>query len=157
MANIEVSQSDCEAGATNWPLLLDPEGYVTEGTYNFFMVQNGIPFTPDRNILRGISAKYIYELFGSEYVDITPYDIMNSDEAFVTATPFCMIPVTSLNGVKIGDGKPGELYNKLLTGWGNKVGIDIKAQIQKWDEDSKQVVGISPYSFVAKQETGEQK
>ena len=30
------------------------------------------------------------------------YDVVNADEAFMTGTPFCMLPVTSLDGQKIG-------------------------------------------------------
>ena len=33
--------------------------------------------------------------------NIEPYDVYNSDEAFITATPFCILPVSSLNKVKI--------------------------------------------------------
>ena len=46
--------------------------------------------------------------------NIEPYDVYDADEAFVTGTPFCMLPVTSLNSVKIGDGKAGKIYSRLL-------------------------------------------
>ena len=61
MANIEVSQVK---GDNNWALLLDPDGFITEGTGdNFFIVKNGKIITPEgRNILRGISRDYIFEL-----------------------------------------------------------------------------------------------
>lgn len=76
---------------------------------------------------------------------VSPYDIHNSSEAFFTATPFCMLPVTSLNGVPIGDGKPGERYKWLLHQWGANVGVDIKSQIQAWDNG--RAAGPSPYQF----------
>ena len=39
-ANIEVSQYK---GEDNWALLLDPDGFVTEGTgANFFIIKGGI-------------------------------------------------------------------------------------------------------------------
>lgn len=148
MANIEVAGKDCEAGATNWPLLLDPDGYVTEGTYNFFIVQDDMPFTSYRNVLHGISVEYINELHFSESVDLTPFHIYNADEAFITATPFCILPVTSLNGVNIGDGKPGNVYNELLSKWSENVDINIPNQIQKWDAEGGNLKqGISPYAF----------
>ena len=52
MANIEVSQVE---GKNNWALLLDPDGFITEGTGdNFFIVKNGKIITPEgRNILLG--------------------------------------------------------------------------------------------------------
>ena len=51
MANIEVAQVE---GNNNWALLIDPDGYIAEGTGdNFFLVKNGVLMTPEgRNILR---------------------------------------------------------------------------------------------------------
>ena len=37
--------------------------------------------------------------------NIEPYDVYSADEAFMTGTPFCMLPVLSLNNVKIGNVK----------------------------------------------------
>lgn len=153
MANIEVSNY---AGKNNWPLLLDPDGFIAEGTgYNFFIIKHGLIITPEpRNILRGISRAYIFELsdqLGLQCVEknIEPYDAMNADEAFMTGTPFCILPVVSLNGIQIGDGRMGIITRKLLDTWNENVGVDIRAQIKKWDsERSGQVVaGPSPYSF----------
>jgi branched-chain amino acid aminotransferase len=61
------------------------------------------------------------------------YDIYTADEAFMTGTPFCMLPVTSLNGVAIGDGLVGKGFNRLIQQWSNNVGVDIVAQIKRWD------------------------
>ena len=46
----------------------------------------------------------------------------------MTGTPFCMLPVTSLNSVKIGDGKVGEHFNSLLKQWSSNIDIDISNQ-----------------------------
>ena len=61
MANIEVSKYQ---GEDNWALLVDPDGLIAEGTGdNFFIVKDGAILTPEgRNILRGISRDYIFEL-----------------------------------------------------------------------------------------------
>ena len=61
MANIEVSNYK---GDNNWALLLDPDGFVAEGTGdNFFIIKKGVIVTPEpRNILRGISRAYIFKL-----------------------------------------------------------------------------------------------
>ena len=73
--------------------------------------------TPEgRNILRGISRDYVMnELCPAldipiKETNIEPYDVYNADEAFMTGTPFCMLPVTSLNGLSIGDGKVGSVF-----------------------------------------------
>ncbi len=120
-----------------WPLLLDPDGFISEGPgYNFFIVKQGlVTSTEPRNILRGISREYIYEIYDFVEENIEPYDVYEADEAFITGTPFCMLPVTSLNGIQIGDGKPGMIYESLLGMWSDNMGVDIKKQIQDWDND----------------------
>ena len=138
MANIEASQIE---GSNNWALLLDPDGYVAEGTGdNFFIVKNGVVITPEgRNILRGISREYVMEelcpQLGIPVVEknIEIYDVLTADEAFMTGTPFCMLPVTSLNGNTIGSGCVGEIFGRLINCWGINTGIDIISQIKKWD------------------------
>lgn len=156
MANIEVSMVE---GDNNWALLLDTDNFIAEGTGdNFFMVKNGVVITPEpRNVLRGISRAYIMEL--CEKLDIPcieknidVYDVVNADEAFMSGTPFCMLPVTSINGQIIGDGKMGKITSYLLKTWGNNVGIDIIGQIKEWNKTSKKKEGNapSPYSFKSK-------
>jgi branched-chain amino acid aminotransferase len=153
MANIEVSHSK---GENNWALLLDPDGFIAEGTGdNFFIVKDRQVMTPEgRNILRGISRSYIFELadqLGISCIEknIEPYDVLCADEAFMTGTPFCILPVTSLNGSRIGEGKMGEVTGKLLGRWSKNVDVDIEAQIKGWDAErsGKRRSGPTPYSF----------
>jgi branched-chain amino acid aminotransferase len=158
MANIEVSQVE---GNNNWALLLDPDGFITEGTGdNFFMVKNGVVITPEgRNILRGISRDYVIQdlciKLGITVIEknIEPYDVYTADEAFITGTPFCMLPVTSLNRILIGDGKVGAIFNKILAQWSANINVDIKEQIQGWAAEKDHVVSSdapTPYSFKGK-------
>jgi branched-chain amino acid aminotransferase len=122
---------------TEWPLLLDDNGFITEGPgYNFFIVKGKKLITPEgRNILRGISRDFVLSLIpiDKEEKNLEPYDVFEADEAFITGTPFCILPVISLNGIKIGDGKVGSRVMTFLNMWSNEIGIDIKQQIQKWD------------------------
>jgi branched-chain amino acid aminotransferase len=153
IANIEASQME---GENNWALLLDPDGLIAEGTGdNFFIVSKGKILTPEgRNILRGISRAYIFELadelgISCRETNIEAYDVHTADEAFMTGTPFCMLPVTSLNGAAIGDGKVGPVFTKLLSAWSKNMDVDIKSQIQKWNcVDGLQAEDIpTPYQF----------
>ncbi|MDC0092775.1 aminotransferase class IV [Alphaproteobacteria bacterium] len=153
MANIEVSHIK---GENNWALLLDPDGFITEGTGdNFFIVKNREIITPEgRNILRGIMRDYIFELAKQLDIpcresNIEPYDVYQADEAFMTGTPFCLLPTVSLNGIKIGDGKMGKISQKLLSHWSNNVGLDIENQIREY---GKEVANLNsdaptPYQF----------
>jgi branched-chain amino acid aminotransferase len=152
MANIEVSLFK---GENNWALLLDTDGNVSEGTGdNFFIVKNETIYSPrGRNILRGISRDYIFELCDElklkyEEKDIEPYDVYTADEAFMTGTPFCMLPVTSLNSLKIGDGARGLIFEKLLKRWSDNVGLDIEKQIKEFNREiNVSESGASPYKF----------
>jgi len=153
MANIEVGNWP---GDNNWALLIDPDGFVAEGTGdNFFIVSKGQIVTPEpRNILRGISRGYIFELaqqLGLACVErnIEPYDVASADEAFMTGTPFCLLPVTALNGIPIGAGEPGELTRRLLDCWGENVGVDIPGQVKAWAsvEPAHGSTAPSPYAF----------
>ena len=152
LANIEASQFK---GDNNWALLLDPDGFITEATgANFFTVKNGIIYTPEgRNILRGISRQYIFELaaeLNMEYVEknLEFFDAATADEAFVTGTPFSMLPVTQINGIIIGDGKRGKIFDKILDKWSENVGVNIEKQIKEFNEQTVEMpTGSTPYKF----------
>ena len=154
MANIEASQM---AGEDNWALLLDPDGFIAEGTGdNFFIVKEGTLITPEgRNVLRGISRSYIMEELAPQLgmlvleKNIEPYDVYAADEAFMSGTPFCMLPVTSLNGLAIGTGEVGEGFKALLEGWSSNIGVDIQTQIKAWNESDgiANADAPTPYRF----------
>jgi len=151
MANIEVSQMK---GKNNWALLLDPDGYITEGTGdNFFIVKNGEILTPEgRNILRGVSRDYIFEIakelgIPCKECNIEAYDVHTADEAFMTGTPFCILPTVSLQGLKIGTGKMGEITSSLLDRWSKNVGLDIKKQIQDYGEEISKFNSDAPNPY----------
>lgn len=154
MANIEVSQY---AGDNNWALLLDTDGYVAEGTGdNFFIVKDDVVITPEgRNILRGISRAYVMDelcpQLGLACVEknIDQYDVVTADEAFMTGTPFCILPVTSLGRLGIGSGMPGPITKKILAQWSKNVGVNIVEQIRSWEGtvSSSSADAPSPYAF----------
>jgi branched-chain amino acid aminotransferase len=139
-----------EVGDGKWPLMLDPDGFIAElPGANFFIIKNASIITPEgRNVLRGISRQFIGEMYEIEERNIEPYDVYEADEAFVTGTPFCMLPVTSLNNILIGDGEVGYAYKAILADWSKRVKVEIKEQIQKWDEvDLPKEANSSTHSF----------
>ena len=155
MANIEASLFK---GENNWALMLDPDGFIAEGSGdNFFIIKDGVLISPEgRNMLRGITRQYIMEELAPRLnipvkeKNIELFDAYEADEAFICATPFCMIPVTSINSVKIGNGKPGELFKSLIKEWSRMVGIDIIKQVENWNKDSSKKSTknkVTPYKF----------
>jgi branched-chain amino acid aminotransferase len=156
-ANLEVARMK---GDRNWALLVDDDGFLTEGTGdNFFLVRDGKIFTPEpRNILRGVSRGYIFELAGQLGIrcheqNLELFDAINADEAFVTGTPFCMLPVGEVEGQPLGRGKRGDITQALLDAWSANVGVDIEGQIRAWNAapDEARVTGVTPYQFERKQ------
>ena len=152
MANMQVSNYE---GDNNWALLLDTDNFIAEGTGdNFFIVKDNVLYTPEpRNILRGISREYVFEIakeLGVQYreCNLDVYDVANADEAFMTGTPFCILPVTSLDRQKIGTGEVGSMVKRLIKKWSDNVGLDFVAQIKDWNQkfDTGEIT-VSPYSF----------
>lgn len=132
MANLEIEKIDKHA----FPLLLDPDGFVAESTgSNFFIVKNGSAYTPfGRNCLRGISRGFIDEIYVTVERDITIFDVITSDEAFFTNTPYAIIPCTSVNGHPIGNGQVGPVTMQITQTWIDSVGCDFISQMRRWDK-----------------------
>jgi branched-chain amino acid aminotransferase len=151
LANIEASEWK---GENNWALMLDPDGFVAEGTGdNVFIVKDNVVITPEgRNILRGISRAYIFaicEQLGLKCIEknIETFDVYTADEAFMTGTPFCLLPVTQLNGNAIGDAKMGMVTKKLIDKWGENVGLDIVKQIKDYSKECAELSGNAPTPY----------
>ena len=113
-------------------LVLDIHGNIAEchGS-NLLIVHKGELHSPTtRNMLEGITWKVTLELaekLGIKVVlrDITLHDAYNADEAFITSSTMCDMPVTKIDNVPIGDGKPGPIWRKLMEAWNGEAGYDI--------------------------------
>jgi branched-chain amino acid aminotransferase len=134
MAKLEAQTRDPHAFA----LLLDTEGFVTEGTgANFFIASGGVLYTPTtRNVLEGISRRVVIELAREQGLpvverDLTLYDVYSADEAFWTTSSYCMLPCSRVNHVAFRQ-TPGPLFTQLITAWSNSVGVDIIGQARKY-------------------------
>ena len=116
-------------------LLLDIHGYLTENKGgNFFIVTDGLLRTPPTHqALAGITRETCLEVADSldipiEECDLQPYDVYTADEAFFTSTPYCIMPATKFNGLPVGDGTVGPITERLLRGWEELTGVDVKEQ-----------------------------
>jgi branched-chain amino acid aminotransferase len=125
-----------EGHPDDWSLILDWQGNVAEGSgYNFFIVSHGRALTAHgRYVLEGISRQTVFEICEDAGIpvaeaDFSLYDVYNGDEAFVTGSSFCVLPVRSVDGRGIGDGAiPGPITERILTTWSGRVGVDIAGQ-----------------------------
>jgi branched-subunit amino acid aminotransferase/4-amino-4-deoxychorismate lyase len=125
-----------------WALLLDVDGHVAEAAgANFLMMKRGTLHSPlPANILPGVSKAVVMRLadrLGIPFCerDLNVGDVLDADEAFLTSTPYCMLPVSRVNGVPIGSGKPGPAFERLLEAWSKEVGLDIRKQILQGHEE----------------------
>jgi branched-chain amino acid aminotransferase len=101
-------------------LLLDPEGYVAEGSgENIFVVKDGIIYTPVlTSCLDGITRKTLIQLaedHGYKIIEkrITRDEVYIADEAFFTGTAAEVTPIRELDGRDIGSGSRGPITEKL--------------------------------------------
>ena len=84
---------------------------------NFFLVtKNNEIVTPQSNVLWGVNRKKLlsFSEFGAKAETVKLSDIDEAKEAFITSTTKIVLPVLSINGKQIGDGKPGELTTLLF-------------------------------------------
>jgi branched-chain amino acid aminotransferase len=106
-------------------VLVDPKTYVRECSYaNIFWVNGGEVYTTNKEILFGITRETVVELAEECHFEGIKYKtLLNADEIFITQTTSGILPVSEVDGRKIGDGKPGPVtkdlmkkFNKLV--WG---------------------------------------
>jgi branched-chain amino acid aminotransferase len=137
-------------------LLLDPDGFVAEGSgANFFIARDGVLLTPEgRNCLRGTRRAYLLDLarrlgIEAHETNIELYDVVQADEAFFSSTAFSMLPCTKINGMTIGVGTMGPIFRRLIDSWSEEVGVDIIAQTKAFAAEAGGglATGTSMYRF----------
>jgi len=120
-------------------LLLDQQGFVSE-----MSTANVAAFFPDRGlvtprlsgVLPGISLAMLLELadkLGIAHAedDLRPEQFSAAQEAMLTSTSVSVQPIVRVDGRPIGDGKPGQIYRRLIAAWSEWVGVDITAQARQ--------------------------
>jgi branched-subunit amino acid aminotransferase/4-amino-4-deoxychorismate lyase len=94
---------------------------------------------PSGSALPGISlaeVKHLAAGLGVDFFDrhLTLDEVAAADEALLSSTPFCLIPVTRLNGRPIAEGVPGPMFARLIAAWNEYVGLDIAAQARRFSK-----------------------
>ena len=121
LPNVLAKQAAKERGAAE-VFMVDEMGLVTEGgSSNAWIVdKDGKLRTRDTqaNILRGITRAAILKLVEAEGIELderafSVEEAKRAREVFVTAASSFVMPIVSLDGTRIGDGKPGLVATRL--------------------------------------------
>jgi len=105
-------------------LLLDEEGFVAEGSGEcFFIVRDGKLITPPNdNSLESITQDSVLSLAKDLGIEIerrriTRDEVYICDEAFFTGTAAEVTPINNVDGRVIGNGRRGEITEKLQSAY----------------------------------------
>lgn len=136
LADLEVKAQNPEAHA----IMLDTNGNLAEGRgSNFFLVRDGALLTPrERYVLPGVSRQTAIDLardlgIAVEEADLDLYDAATADEAFITSTSWCICPVATINGRRIGFADmPGPVTKRLIDAYVDLVDCDWLGQYLKY-------------------------
>jgi branched-chain amino acid aminotransferase len=102
-------------------LMLDPQGYVAEGTgENIFVVKHGVVRTPPTSsaILAGITRDTAIHLLRENSVEVREEPISRdelyiADEVFLTGTAAEITPVREIDHRRVGRGEAGPVTRRL--------------------------------------------
>jgi branched-chain amino acid aminotransferase len=129
-----------DAGA-DVAILCSLNGYLSEGPgFNVFFITDGKMYTPGANVLEGITRKTVFELATESGIpvaagDYLPEQLRAADEVFISSTAGGIMPITQVDGRRLGNGKPGvvtrqlrQLYwSKREAGWHGTLITDLLA------------------------------
>ena len=134
LPNLMAKQAARKAGAFEaW--LVDKDGFVTEGasTNAWIVAQDGTVITRDLSsaILPGVTRKIMLEALAEAQIKVverkfTVAEAKAAKEAFLSSATGAGVPVVTVDGQQIGDGKPGPLTRRIRELYAAKSG-DKKA------------------------------
>jgi len=110
-------------------ICLNEKGTLAEGsTSNIFMAYGGTVKTPplESGILPGITRKLLLDLIkilsiSIEEAEIYPGDLRQCEEVFLTNSLIGVMPVTRLDSLLVGTGKPGPITTRLMAEYRNLI------------------------------------
>ncbi|UCE78216.1 MAG: branched-chain amino acid transaminase [Nitrospiraceae bacterium] len=118
--NSQIAKFEAKACGYDEALLLDTEGYVSEGTgENIFIVRNNvIKTTPLTSILEGITRESIIQIARDVKLPVqeerfTRDELYIADEAFFTGTAAEVTPIREVDGRQIGSSSPGKITKQV--------------------------------------------
>ncbi len=121
LPNVLARQQAKDAGAKDaW--FVDAEGFVTEGASSnaWIVTQDGVLITRpgSSHILTGITMTVVKEIAARLQIRLVERsfsvaEALAASEAFLTSATQIVMPVTAIDGHKIGEGRPGPVSRRL--------------------------------------------
>jgi len=121
LPNLMAKQAAKKAGAFEaW--LVDKDGYITEGasTTAWIVDQNGVLITRDLSnaILPGVTRKVMLEAAAEAQIKVqerkfTVAEAQAAKEALLSSATGAAVPVVTIDGKSVGDGRPGPLTERI--------------------------------------------
>jgi branched-chain amino acid aminotransferase len=118
-------------------ILLDADGNVTEGPgFNVFIVTNGTLVTAPRGVLLGITRRSVIEMaaergIACEERAISLAELRSADEVFGTSSAGGVVPIGQVDGVAIGDRRPGAITRQ------------IRDTLREWQHSDDHSIAVS--------------
>jgi D-alanine transaminase len=109
-------------GGANEAWFVDSSGAITEGASSnaWIVTGEGVLVTRqlDSRILPGVTRATLNDVAAAERIKIeerafTLSEALGAREAFVTSATNTIMPVVTIDGKKIGDGRPGPIVRRL--------------------------------------------
>jgi D-alanine transaminase len=119
LANCLLRQLAIDAGCAETVLLRD--GFLSEGAAsNIFVVKDGRLLAPEKNhlMLPGITYDVVLEIAAAhglphEVRDVLEAEVRGADELWLTSSTKEVLPIVSLDGRPIGNGRPGPVFARM--------------------------------------------
>jgi len=119
IGNVLLRQISAEAGAAETILFRD--GKLTEASAsNVFIVRRGVIVSPPKSnlILPGLTYDVVSELAQAnklplEFREVSEAEVRAADEIWVTSSSKEVLAIVSLDGRRIGEGRPGPVFRRM--------------------------------------------
>ena len=129
-----LAKTEAKAQGVDDAWLVAPDGFVTEGASSnaWIVTKEGEIITRalSNMILAGITRHALFDSLGQQGRKITERsftleEAKNAAEAFVTAATGLVTPVTEIDGMKLGSGKPGPITRGVQKLYYTAIGADV--------------------------------
>ncbi len=121
--NSIIANDEAKKAGYDEAIMISANGFVAEGPgANIFLARDGKLITPnkDSDILLGITRDSIIKVAKSLDLEVEERfvhreELYSADEVFLVGTAAEVTPVVSVDGVNVGEGKPGEITGRIAS------------------------------------------